>query len=373
MKKLVFVIVSFFYTTAGFSQVTFSGTILNSPTQRVYLINSFNKTVDSAKIDKNHAIFDLKADIKDESYFNIFYQKKGPYVLNQFVVMPGEHVVFSYDIATADKNLWIKVSGSPTSSERITALKEMYGYKLNISNMRKEIDSISSLKNFDSTQLASRRSQINSNEKKANDIAKLVFDTTKSSFNGRLMLAVLRSSNLISDDEKLQLIQQLQVRFPNDKSIAALTGSSNESTGQGLKLNSIAFNISLKDTGDVQKDYMKSNFKFMLIDFWASWCKPCREESPNLVGAMDKFESKGFKVLAVSVDTDKSLWLKAIHFDKTSNFYHVNDPAGTKSKYLRDYQILALPANFLIDSTGKVVAKNLRGTDLYKKLDEIFK
>lgn len=114
------------------------------------------------------------------------------------------------------------------------------------------------------------------------------------------------------------------------------------------------------------------NKKYVLIDFWASWCGPCRQENPNVVKAYDKYKDKGFEILGVSLDDKKENWLKAIKDDRLA-WPNVSDLKGWKNEVAVQYNIRAVPSNFLIDNTGKIVAKNLRAEDLHKKLAELFK
>jgi peroxiredoxin len=108
--------------------------------------------------------------------------------------------------------------------------------------------------------------------------------------------------------------------------------------------------------------------KYVLVDFWASWCGPCRAENPNVVKAYNKFKSKGFTVLGVSLDQDKAKWLEAIKKDALA-WNHVSDLKYWNNAVATQFGIQSIPASFLIDPTGKIIARDLRGADLDKFLE----
>ncbi|MCC3152930.1 TlpA disulfide reductase family protein [Hymenobacter sp. BT770] len=110
--------------------------------------------------------------------------------------------------------------------------------------------------------------------------------------------------------------------------------------------------------------------KYVLLDFWASWCGPCRQENPNVVKAYNQFKDKGFTIYSVSLDQDKAKWQKAIESDGLT-WNHVSDLAGWNSVGGAAYGVKSIPQSFLIDPQGKIIAKNLRGEALAAKLAEV--
>ena len=111
--------------------------------------------------------------------------------------------------------------------------------------------------------------------------------------------------------------------------------------------------------------------KYVLLEFWASWCSPCRAESPNVLKAYNRFHDKGFTVLSVSLDSDKDKWLQAIHKDGLL-WQQVSDLQGWKNQVAALYGIQAVPANFLISPDGEIIAQNLRAEALQEKLTALF-
>ena len=110
--------------------------------------------------------------------------------------------------------------------------------------------------------------------------------------------------------------------------------------------------------------------KYTLVDFWASWCGPCMGEVPHLKETYDKFHKKGFEIYGVSFDNNRDKWLAAVK-DNGMKWIQVSDLNGFDNPAAKDYAVQGIPSNFLVDASGNIVAKNLRGEDLYKKVEEL--
>ena len=180
-------------------------------------------------------------------------------------------------------------------------------------------------------------------------------------------------------------VPALAKRFPKHKAIADVVAQYNEMMVKKdapapsppkkygkPEVGDMAPEIAMTDTSGKSFSLSSLKGKYVLVDFWASWCAPCRGENPNVVANYNAFKNKNLAVLGVSLDEDRSSWIKAIKKDKLS-WSHISDLKGWSSAVVSLYGFDGIPYNVLLDPQGKIIAKDLRGMDLGKKLSEVLK
>jgi peroxiredoxin len=185
-------------------------------------------------------------------------------------------------------------------------------------------------------------------------------------------LLTLETINFINIDDNVELIKEikeaLNQRFPNNPFVVNFNYSIQEKLRFSKGMDTPDLSLPTPDGKLVNLHSLKG--KYVLLEFWASWCRPCRMENPNLVRTYEKYRNKGFEIYAVSLDRERQDWIEAIKQDGLK-WIQVSDLQFWNSIAAQTYGVQSIPANFLLDRDGKILAKNLRGADLDRKLEEV--
>lgn len=207
-------------------------------------------------------------------------------------------------------------------------------------------------------------------------------DSVKSEDNYALLLSVVKKHPELYVTRELILYAET-MSYTQLKNVFDLVPKQKQETTLGTaikkRLNGLAgtqtnmyiFFPAQKDKDGKEITLDKLDFKYLLIDFWASWCAPCRKEHPAMIGLYNKYRSNGFEMLGISLDTEKQKWLKAINDDRLP-WQQVSDLKGNNTEIVTHYAINSIPFNILIDRSGKIIATNITGEKLERKIKALF-
>ncbi|MEO9967853.1 MAG: TlpA disulfide reductase family protein [Reichenbachiella sp.] len=186
-------------------------------------------------------------------------------------------------------------------------------------------------------------------------------------------IAGILGTSFLDEENEFDFLDSLSDKYQNELPNSSYTKELVEKVEsyRRLAIGSMAPDIALPNPEGEVISLSSFKGKYVMIDFWAAWCRPCRMENPNVVRMYEKYNEKGFEIFGVSLDKTKESWIKAIGDDQLT-WAQVSDLKYFDSEAAKTYQINAIPATYLIDPEGIIIAKNLRGPELEAKLREIF-
>ncbi|MBS1591835.1 MAG: AhpC/TSA family protein [Bacteroidetes bacterium] len=272
-------------------------------------------------------------------------------------------------ISSVDSFSNTKVKGSKANDEfvKLTALAKPYNDKMQ--ELSKQYSSL--LKEQKKEEAKKIEDQLDELDTKLND--EVYGNYAKNNPQSPIALYALQRYAGYENPEKAEpIFNTLPTSVQESTAGVALKNKMEVSKKTGI--GKFAMNFTQNDTLGNPVSLASFKGKYVLVDFWASWCGPCRRENPNVVKVYNKYKDKGFHILGVSLDQPgaKDKWMKAIHDDNLT-WTHVSDLKFWDNEVAKMYGIQAIPANFLLDPDGKIIAKNLRGEDLETKLAAVLK
>lgn len=362
MKKLNWLIalVLLFSACAKNDKVTVTGTVKNLGNGEIFLIKSGDdKMIDTVKVTNDKFNYELK--VTEPTVYMINF---GPKQQPAFVILENGITTIDYEM-------------NVLNSLNIKGGKEQEVYNKFINECRQLFNSMDSLGKIAESNMENQE-MITVLQREFYRIDSVVKVKQKAFVlqNPKSIASAFLAVNYLSQNTEKTYEEVNEIYNALDKSIQQTYYGKKISEMVAMMRNTTAGqaapDFTLADLNDKPVSLSSFRGKVTLVDFWASWCGPCRKENPNVVAAYNKFHSKGFEILGVSLDDNKSNWEQAVKKDNLT-WTHVSDLKGWESKAAQLYGVQSIPTNFLLDKDGKIIAKDLRGEMLEQKLNEIFK
>lgn len=364
MRNLLTILVlSLAVSSCGTPKDEFSikGTIAGVETGKIYLqkiVDGRPKTIDSTNLEGGKFAFKGKMEVADMRILRLNQQD---YFAQLFLDNSDIKI-----IANKDSLRNSKIVGSPSQDIFKTYLSELERLNKDMAKLQEKYQSAMAGGNTDEA----KKTEID--YQAMLDNMKVFTKNFVKEHNRSVVSAYITLLQLAPQLEEAEL-DSIVLKYPAEISNSEYVVKLKEMV-EGMKKTSvgaIAPDFTMNDPEGKPIQLSSLRGKIVLLDFWASWCGPCRQENPNVVKLYQKYSSKGFEILGVSLDRNKDEWLKAIKADQLS-WQHVSDLKYWDNAVARLYSVSQIPQSFLIDKEGKIIAKGLRGEQLANKLNELF-
>ncbi len=327
--------------------------------------------LDSAVLKGKSGEVTLKGTGEDEGIYQLFI-RNGPVVL---LINDVQKIKVSLDLSKREN--YYTVSGSEASDHLKSFISKYDEKAMVINRILGRIDSLKQLGGSDSLLIAATN-QKTSAIAALNEYVSTFIDKADSPAESIFALGL--GSRSFQREEFGRLLNNVVKKFPEHRPLARLKSTYDMQQAQLNRVNESSTTWTGRQAPDLTlpnvdgKPISLASFrgKYLLVDFWASWCGPCRQENPNVVAAYRQYKDKNFTILGVSLDKTKDNWVKAIHDDEL-NWTQVSDLQYWNSKAVEVFKFEGIPFNVLIDPQGKVIAESLRGPELESKLQEVLK
>ncbi len=365
-----------FNITGTFANADKLASLEGGPISKVYLLEiTYGKEeqpllLDSAKISGKNGSFSLSTTDKSQNVYELVF---GNDVLAVPLINDSKDIVVDVDLGKKDD--FYEVKGSPATNQ-LKDLVNVFGKKnFEVGRMLSDLDSLKRSGAPDTVLLAQTVKE-NGAVQDMNTYLKQFINTNNNPTV--CALALTWASRSFSPSEFSSALNELLRKYPDNAVLQGMKESYDlqqaamDRQKQAAWVGKQAPELSLPDANGNMISLASFKGKYLLVDFWASWCAPCRAENPNVVRAYRTFSGKNFAILGVSMDSDKDAWEQAVMADSLT-WTQVSDLKKWDSKAVETFRFNGIPYNVLIDPQGKIIGEGLEGPDLLKRLAEVLK